>query len=139
MKQLLFILMLTANIDVCAQDKNVLVTPAWYRDTLTATRDTVDLAFARADEKLLNSWSVVAAATTGTDTLKVYTLSADGTTWSQCALFDVASGTYVTSIIVTTTAKEFLLADPVPNKIRLMTDDVSASCIAITAGKYRIY
>ena len=104
MKMLLFILMLSS-VPALSQDRDVVVTPSWLRDTLTATKDTVDIQFKDWDTKELNSWSIVAFTTTLFDTVTVSTQALDGTIYSQCALTDLSTGLPVTSIIITTTPK----------------------------------
>ena len=104
-----------------AQDVDTLLLRSSYKDTLSATGaiDTVDVAI-RSDELRLDFHSIVCWTPSGTDTVKVYTLALDGTTWVQVGLTDLSSGSDVTQIIITTAAKEFQILDPRPIKVRLI-------------------
>ena len=121
---------------VYAGDVDTLVSKrAVYLDTLTATKDTVDVGF-RNDEKELNHFYITSFATTGADTIQVFTLSPDGLNWVQVGLTDLASGSVVTQIITSTTKKSFIPLDPFPIKMRFIcTDAGSASSVLIYGGQ----
>ena len=121
-----------------AQDVDTVLTVTVFQDTLASTVDTIDLTM---DRKVLglDEYSVVAYTTTGTDTVYVSTLAANGETWAQVALMDESSGSAAASIIITTTPKEFTLyGSPPSSKIRLAASSTGASVVVIFSGK-RIY
>jgi hypothetical protein len=125
MKRLLFILIFfvsVSTLQLFAQDVVGQPTGNYYKDTLTTTIDTIDVLF--NDYLPKDTYTLTAYTTTGTDTVLVYTQSLDMTTW-----------VYKTEFVITTTPVEYGIDDPQPNKIRLITADVSASCVFILAGK----
>lgn len=135
---LLPLLLLVSSCDVAlAQDVDTILTVTVFQDTLASTVDTMDVTTNRTVLGL-DEFSVVAYTTTGTDTVLVSTLAANGVTWAQVALLDESSGSAATSIIVTTTPKEFTLYGGPPTKVRLVAVGVSSSCVVIFSGK-RIY
>jgi hypothetical protein len=106
-----------------------------FKDTMTATKDTMDIGL-RNDEYGLNLFQISAFATTGADTIDVYTLSPNGLTWVKVGLTDLASGSVVTQIITSTTAKTYVPLDEYPIRVRLVcTDAGSASSVVIYGGK----
>ena len=142
MKRMLMILplllLLVSSCEVAlAQDVDTVLTVAVFQDTLAGTVDTMDLTTNRTVLGL-DEYSVVAYATTGTDTVYVSTLAANDATWAQVALLDESSGSAAASIIITTTPKEFTLYGSPPTKIRLAASSVGASVVVIVSGK-RIY
>ncbi len=57
----------------------------------------------------------------GTDTVAAYTTTRNLSTYSQKMLIDMSSGSPVNSVIVTTTAKEYLVYDPAIYKLKLQS------------------
>lgn len=110
-----------------AQDIDVHPETPYYNNTLTATRDTIDITFDRVDailKKAIQSYTFTAYTTTGIDTVKIYTLSLDATIW-----------VYKSTIIVTTTPIETDIDDPQPYTIRLITNDSTANTVFVVAAK----
>jgi len=127
MKKILLFLLIAIAIN--AQDVNTTFV-SYFSDTLTATIDTMQL-YPEAPHQY---YTIAAVTTTGTDTVKVFT-AARGGTFSQKALRDLSTGSPVTEITATTTVKEYLIYDPDVIAIKLITPDVSASCIVKVSGK----
>lgn len=131
MKKLIFILFFfTATL--FAQDVTKIVTKPFYHDSLTVTRDTIDVHM--PDYLGIISVSISCYSNAGTDTIKVYTKSLDGLIWCQQRVTDVIADSTSTQIIVGTTPKEYYLTyDVQPTLIRLiMPDAVLASKIYFT-------
>jgi hypothetical protein len=137
MKTLIAVAVVLFAVQGYAQDVDTVLTVSVFQDTLASTVDTMVITTNRAVLGL-DEYSIVAYTTTGTDTVLVSTLAANGATWAQVALLDESSGSAATSIIVTTTPKEFTLYGSPPSKIRLIASGVSSSCVVILSGK-RIY
>jgi hypothetical protein len=135
MKTLLFVsLILLACASALGQDVNAFPTGRTYSDTLTADVDTIDINFA-IDIMGITQYMISAFTTTGTDTVDVYVLSFDGNMWSKEALVDFSSGSDVTQIIITTTPKTFGMVDYEVPKLRLLTNDSTASTVFNVQGK----
>lgn len=100
--------------------------------TMTGANDTADVVPASSSGKGFQLVSIVALSS-AVDTVSVYTLARDGSTWSQKGLLDLTSNTVVTTMILSTTAKEFLLLDPQSKQIRFISpsDDGSTNTIII--------
>lgn len=135
MKQVILTLVLILTVSFAsAQDKTASM-GAFYADSLkTATsRDTVDVMV--ASPTAYSYYTITAYTAADADTAKVWTLSRDNNVWSQHALIDMNSGNTVTQIVGSTTAKEFIVYDSMPVKIRLITSDHAASIYFVVAGK----
>jgi hypothetical protein len=138
MKHLISLLAIVVlfSLSAFAGDIDTVGVKYYYQDTLTATLDTMDIAFTNPER--FSDYSIQIYATSGADTINVYTLSKDGNFWTQVAMTDLSSGSAVTQIITSTTPKEFVLLDPQPNKIRLICADAgSASSVFVVCGKYQ--
>jgi hypothetical protein len=137
-KKLIFtLILLFLTCDLYAQTNNIdYVVPygrVYYRFTLTAAIDTADLNF--LDRNAITYYTITTVST-AVDTIQVWTLSIDGVTWVQKGIIDLASQSIVTEINATTTAKEFLLIDPQPVKIRLIsTSNDASTCTVLISGK----
>ena len=134
MKKFLFVLIFLVYIPLIAQDVNVNVSAKFYRDTLTTTKDTIDVNLLYPER--FNRRTITALTTTDTDTINIYTKSWDNQLWIQQGLIDLSDNSNKTNIIITTISKEFLINDPEPYRIRLIAVGVSTSCIIIVTGKY---
>ena len=132
MKKILFILFISG---ICwSQDLSVIEdnTP-YYHDTLTATIDTIDIAFS---DLIPQSYITISCyTTTGTDTIDVYNQSLDGLIWSKVGVNDLTIDTVSTQIIITTTPKEYQILSPNVFKTRLITPDHSASIVFTVNAK----
>lgn len=134
-----FVALLLACSFAQAQDVDTIRTQRdFYADTLTASRDTIDVRFLN-EAHMLNYFVITAYTTTGTDTIDVYTKSTDQRIFSQVALTDLNAGSAVARIIITTTPKEYFIPDPDPVRIRLVCPDVSASIVFTLGGKHKRY
>ena len=100
----------------------------YYNKTLTNAIDTVDVAFSSPER--FTSYTIVATSTV-TDTLNVYVQSKDGTAWVQRGLVDLSTGTMVSFIYATTISGEYLIVDPQPLKIRIVSTSMDASTTTI--------
>jgi len=129
----LILLLLLVSFPVFAQDATWTPSVPFQQDTLTETADTLD--FVLTNFRGSDFYSVVAYTTTGTDSAQIFTLSANSAVWIQQGVIDLSANTTATQIIATTTPKEWVLLDPDPKKIRLTTEDASASMVIILAGK----
>ena len=110
------------SLPLFAQDvDSVVVWNIFYRDTLTASIDTIDIRFGSSER--FDAYTLTAYST-GIDTIDVYTRSLDMETW-----------VYKTEFIIDTEPVEYGIDDPQPNKIRLITTDHSANCVFILSGK----
>jgi hypothetical protein len=124
-----------------AQSNNVSETIEWktfYRDTLTATLDTMDIKFLSPER--FDTYSIVAYTTAGADTVTVCTKTNDDTTWVPCGLADMMDADDTVSIVIGTVAKEYELLTSQPNRIRLVSASNDASTtIFIVQGKKRYW
>ena len=139
MKKILFVIALIGmTFTAKSQDVDTTITSShvfYFKDTLTTTIDTVDVEFNWAVLGT-NTYTIVAKSSAA-DTLTVWTRSMDGTIWSQVGMMDLSSGSYVASIVASTTGKEFEILDPQPNKIRVIsTSNDGSTCIVIYQAKY---
>ena len=123
-----FLLFIFLSLNIFAQDLSVIESSdRYYRDTLTATIDTVDIAFS---DLIPQTYITVSCyTTTGTDTIDVYNQSLDGIMWTKVGLTDLTVDTVSTQIIITTTPKEYQVLSPQVYKTRLITTDHSASIV----------
>ena len=139
MKTVIAILFCLLSVTASAQDVDTLITRNYYQDTLVTTGgvDTIQIAISNAGQ--FESCTLTALTTTGTDTILVYTLAPNGVTWVQAGLIDLGADAAVTFAEVTTAGEEFLILGAFPTKVRLVTVDVSASCIIILSGKGQVY
>jgi hypothetical protein len=133
MKKLIFILFFYT-FTVFAQDTTVIVTRNYYHDSLTVTRDTVDIQL--PDYLGIVYVSISCYGTSGVDTIQVYTKSLDNWLWCQQRVTDVINDSTSTYIIVNATAKEYYITHDVqPRYIRfIMPDAVLASKIYFTVN-----
>lgn len=135
MKKLICLLLFVWQVGVSQDvDATVALGVNFYRNTLTATLDTVDVTFTSPASQGIGYYTVVAYST-GDDTAQVWILSNDGLTWTQQGMVDLSDNSNDTQIIATTTSKEFVLYDVTPRKIRLITTDHSAALTFILGGK----
>ena len=125
MKKLLSIILIMVAVNIFGQDVNTNVYTTFYRDTLTATIDTVQLKF-----QLGFDYFTISIYSSGTDTVHVYTKGeGDYGLWTRKALIDLSNSSVVTEIIATSTVKEYLIQDPSTMWLRLITPDGSAGAI----------
>jgi len=116
-----------------AQDLDTTVTRGYFKDTLTATLDTMNIGLYAQDtyeDIIISTYT-----TTGTDTFTVWNPSPDGSFYSQVGVRDLSTGWDSTRVIIGTTPKQFSLFHPFPMKIRLVTEDASASTVFIISGR----
>jgi hypothetical protein len=106
----------------------------YYANTMTHTVDSIWLNTSMGNRVKADYYTIVATAT-GADTIDVYTLAANGTTWVKGSLIDLSTNTAVTQIIASTTSKEFLVNNPRPSNILLLCTDASASIAIVVAGR----
>lgn len=138
MKRLFFALMLFVTASVQAQDSTYnLPWQSYAAMTLTRTVDTVDIVFGSQSRKALNAY-MVSAVSSATDTITVYTLNEDGSTWNVCGVVGISTGTTAAFINAVATKNKYLLTDPVPIKIRLVYgSDDGATCAVIVSGVHK--
>ena len=124
MKKIIFaILVLIGSVIVMGQDRTVLPNTPFYKDTLSASRDTIDVLFSDYGDK--ETFTFTAYTTTGTDTVLIYTKSLDGTIWVSKASF-----------AITTTPVEYGIDDPEPTAIRVIsTSNDASTTVFVLAGK----
>ena len=129
----MFLLLLVV-LPLMAQDVSVQVgASTFYRDTLTTSIDTVDVNFS-------NNYSyhtLLAFTLSGADTVQIYALSLDGTTWSRHSAVDATDGTNVTQIVASTTPKEYVLFDTKPQTVRLISTSNDGSSTVFVLGTKR--
>jgi hypothetical protein len=128
MKKVLLILVISAGM-IKAQDVTITVMES-YKDTLTATLDTMVVYMQTKHEYV----SVSLYTTTGIDTVLVDCMDKFGG-WVNRSLIDLTDAFVYSSMIITTTPKEFLIYDPEIWAIRFRTADVSASTVFKVFGK----
>jgi hypothetical protein len=107
--------------------------------TLTTAIDTADILPAGQNGKKFDFITVVGYSS-AVDTVQVFTQAKHDTSiWVQKALTDMTSNTTVTTIILSTTKKEWLIVDPQPFRVRLIsTSNDGSTSTLITQGKYGI-
>jgi hypothetical protein len=135
MKKLsIFLIMLVAVSVSFSQDLNRFPSKLYQKDTLTTAVDTLDVSF--NSDLYIKDYIITARTLAGADTVQVWLLAQDALTWVQqgvVGLADLADGT---QIIVSTTAKDYLIADSLPTKIRLIsTSNDGSSTVVIVAGR----
>jgi hypothetical protein len=135
MKKLILFTILFASIAL-SQSNNVDTTVAskvYFRDTLTASIDTIDVLFANPD-----NWgyhTIMAVNPSGVDTVEVYAKALDGSSnWSRHAVIRAEDDSVRTSIVTSTTAKEWILFGTHPQKVRLISTSEDASTTIILLG-----
>lgn len=89
-----------------------------FADTLKSTEKTFKI---KPDYSIGSKFTITAQTISGTDTLFVETASRDTLYYTPKILIDLNTGSPVSSIIITTTAKEYLIYDPQVYKIKLYT------------------
>ena len=129
---MLAILIVLAVGTAFAQDTTAVPAGNFYADSLKSSsypttvgngsaRDTLDVQFSSAVRP--GYYSISLYTSTGTDTVNVYTYSPNRSFWVKHGMVDLSDNSDVTQIIITTTAKEFVVLDREPVKIRLTTAD----------------
>jgi hypothetical protein len=108
---------------------------AFYVGTITASVDTIDVAFDM--DGIGADVITVVATSTGVDTISVYTLAMNGTTWIPIGGIDLTNNSNVTSLISTTTTKEVKLNAIQPYKVRFvnLSDDGSSTTLIVQAKR----
>lgn len=136
MKKLLIAMFIfLASVAVSQEKTHTFGLRGWVKDTLTVTtRDTIDFNIDRSLPGY-NIYTICAVATTGTDTVLVKKLGPDGASWITGYLTDESTGSQVSSIIVTTTLKEYTLLGYLPAKLRLTHADVDMSCVVLVSAQ----
>lgn len=134
MKNLIFVLLFLSSV-AYSQDRTGSPTGNFYKDTLTASRDTIDVPVS-AMKSSSKYFSVTMYNTVGVDTVEVYTLSKDATIWSKHAVVSLASDSTTTTAITSTTPVEFVILDTDPAKVRFvsLSNDASTT-VFVFAGK----
>lgn len=135
MKNILIVLMFIVSGVAAAQDTTCTLPWQSYASvTMTKDVDTVDVLFGSQSRKSLNGY-MISAVSTGTDTITVFTLNEDGTTWNVCGVVGISTGTTAAFINAITTKNKYKLTDPVPVKIRLIYgSDDAETCAVIVSG-----
>lgn len=118
MKNLIFLILSVIGIGYAQDTTRSASMTAYYVDSLTTTKDTIDFVF---DAALKTDKFSVVATSTAVDTVEVYTQSLDGVRWVKQGVVDLATNTVIATIIGATTSKELQLLDPRPKKIRLVS------------------
>lgn len=111
---------------------------SYVSQTLTASIDTMDVV-PNSQSKGIYNFITVVANSTAVDTIQVWVLGNDGATWSQNSLIDLNGGTTVTTMILSTTQKEWIINNPQAKQIRLIStsNDASTSTVLVQ-GKYGV-
>lgn len=138
MKKYIFALILFVSAFAQAQDTTCTLPWQSYASvTMTGTVDTVDVIFGSQSKKVLNAY-MISAVSSATDTITVYTLNEDGSTWNVCGVVGLSTGTTAAFINAITTKNKYKLTDPVPVKIRLVYgSDDGATCAVIVSGVHQ--
>lgn len=141
MKKLIYILLLLPVLAL-SQSDNIYTSfgnVGYVSVGLTTAIDTADITPAGQNGKKFDFITLVAYSS-GVDTVQVYTQAKyDTSIWVQKALTDMSSGSLVTTAILSTTKKEWIIQDPQPIRVRLIStsNDASTSTV-IVQGKYGI-
>ncbi|MBE3139050.1 MAG: hypothetical protein IMZ53_00540 [Thermoplasmata archaeon] len=123
-----------------AQSNNINVVvgndTTYYSCSLTASIDTAEIAFTSPHKRLIDSYTITAVSS-AVDSLVIQTLSANGSTWVPMGSVNLFSGAATDTIALTTAVREYLLNDPEPRKIRVisLSDDASTSTAIVTAKR----
>ena len=123
-----------------AQSNNISVVvgndTTYYSCGMTASIDTAEIVFSTPHKRLFDCYTVTAVSS-AVDSLLVQTLCANGTTWVAMGSVNLFSGAATDTINVTTAAKEYLINDPEPRKIRIisLSDDASTTTAIVTAKR----
>ena len=126
MKKILFIILLfLAVFSVKAQNNRTMVN-GLVADTLKSTRKIYNII---PDYYIDFSFTIWAQTLSGTDTLYCYTATRDTTAKTQKLLIDLSTGSPVNYIIATTTPKEYSIYDPTIYKIKLFTNNATATTL----------
>ena len=141
MKKLIFILLLLPVL-AFSQSDNIYTSfgnVGYVSVGLTASLDTADITPAGQNGKKFDFITIVAFSS-AVDTLQVFTQAKyDTTVWIQKALTDMTLGTTVTTAILSTTKKEWIIQDPQPFRVRIIsTSNDASTSTAIVQGKYGI-
>jgi hypothetical protein len=103
---------------------------------MSTSATTVDVQFGSQNNSY-SSYSVTAYTVASTSTLTVWTKSWNNSFWKQVGLIGLSDGANVTSISASTTAKEFLILDTQPYKIRvLFSGTASSTTTVLITGKF---
>lgn len=97
----------------------------------------IDTAFVTFNAGKKFDYVSIASLSTGVDSLQVWTLQNDGAMWIQkgvCSLYD---DTVKTTCVLSTSRREFVILDPQPNQLMLISpsDDGSVDTV-IVQGKF---
>jgi hypothetical protein len=126
-----------------SQSNNVDTTLAsnksFFATTLTGSVDTVDIAFDM--DALRADVITIVATSSAVDTVSVFALAKNGTTWIPMGGVDLTSNANVASVFGTTTTKEIKLNAIQPYKIRLvsLSDDGSTCAVIVNAKRQFSY
>lgn len=129
----IILLLLVVSAFVFSQDTTVIATRAYHVDSLTTTKDTIDVAF-RWDEMGFEGYTVVIYTSSGADTVNVYKQAIDGSRFVQMGLVNLASGAMVTAIPVTTSPVEYLIYGGESAKVRLISNSNDGSITRFILG-----
>lgn len=120
-----FILFLLTVLSVQAQNNRTMVN-GLVADTLKTARKIYNIT---PDYYIDFKFTIWAQTLSGTDTLYCYTAARDTTAKTQKLLIDLSTGAPVNYIIATTTAKEYFIYDPTVYKIKLSTNNATATTL----------
>jgi hypothetical protein len=120
-----------------AQSNNFSVTldgVPFYRDTLTSVKDTADIRYGASYANMFDTFQLEAKSS-AVDTLTVWVWTADRTSWVQTSLILEATNAVVTTANCTSSWQKWLLIDPAPIKIRVVStsDDASTTIFIVSA------
>jgi hypothetical protein len=119
-----------------SQSNNLSVTLgniSFSKSVMTSSIDTAIVAITKHYPFI----TIAAVCSVGADTLQIWTLQNNGAMWIQHAVIDLSSNTATAGCILSTTRKEFLLLDPQPNQIMIISpsDDASIDTVMVQ-GKF---
>ena len=133
MRKLIFIFAIVSSVAL-SQTNNInrVVVEPYSVDSLTTDIDTADVFFPNPSR--YGYHTIYIATLSGADTVTVFEQSLDTLSYSQVSLVDKSSGSTVTSIPVSTTAKEYVVFDSWKQKIRLISSSNDGSITRFIIG-----
>jgi hypothetical protein len=139
MKKILFLMLATILFILPTQAQGVdtvLAIGKCWAGIMSTSATTVDVQFGSMNNSY-SSYSVTAYTAASTSTLTVWTKSWNNSVWKQVGLVDLSDGANVVSITASTTAKEFLILDTQPYKMRvLFSGSASSTTTVLVTGKF---
>jgi len=126
MKKIIFIILfIVSALSVNAQNNRTMVN-GLVADTLKTSRKIYNIT---PDYYIDFKFTVWAKTLSGTDTLYVSTTTRDTSATSSKILIDLSTGSPVSSMIITTTPREFFIYDPTVYKIKIWTNNATATTL----------